>query len=69
MVSDAVLRAISEYWLVNNRSQQWSPPPYGPSSHDDIGIVAVVKLMGETEGGDDIEIEAHIDIGTYVIYQ
>ena len=67
MAADAVLRGISEFWLVKNRSQEWAPPPYGPSSHDDVGIVAVIKLTGETEGGDDIEIEAHVDVGTYVI--
>ncbi len=72
MVADAILRAASEYWLVENRSQAWGlmmwpPPDEYQFSHDDIGIIAVVKLKGETEGGDDIEIEAHVDVGTYVI--
>jgi hypothetical protein len=72
MVSDGVLRACSEYWLVKNRSQAWGmmlwpPPEEYQFSHDDIGIVAVVKLRGETEGGDEIEVEAHVDVGTYVV--
>jgi hypothetical protein len=71
MVADAIVRASSEYWLVENRSIAWgdllfSPIEY-PYSRDDIGIVAVVKLMGETEGGDKVETEAHIDVGTYLV--
>jgi hypothetical protein len=67
MVADAMIRACSEFWLVKNRGQAWEAPSEYPISHDDIGIIAVVKLRGETEGGDDIEVEAHVDVGTYVV--
>ncbi len=71
VVADAIIRACSEYWLVKHRSVSWGDllfyPIEYPYSRDDVGIVAVVKLTGETEGGDKVETEAHIDVGTYVV--